>query len=90
MCVPRSPGVFEPGSRRHLAVEIGGNQPHTASTPQPADVRRDQGAPQRGQQPFRRYGAWRSERTLDVLVVHEPLDQRDPAAPRGSQAAQFR
>ena len=66
-------------------AEVGGDEPHTADMPQPADVRRDQGEAQRGQQPFRRHTARQAERAPDVLMVDQSLGQPDPAAERRMQ-----
>ena len=68
-----------PRARACGEAKIGGDQPHPADTPQPADVRGDQRDTQRGQQPFWRDGTRPSEGAPDVLVMNEGLDPGDPA-----------
>lgn len=66
-------------------AEVGGNQPYPTDAPGPGNIWGDQGDAQCGQQPFCRYGARLPERSTDVLVMNECLDQADPAAQRRGQ-----
>ena len=65
--------------------QISRDHPHSPDASEPADIRSDQGGPQRGQQPLWRCLARQAERAPDVLMMDDPLDQPDPAAQRRVQ-----
>jgi hypothetical protein len=71
-------------------TQNGGDQPYPAGAPGPGNIGGHQREAQRGQQPFRRYGARLPERSADILVMDERFDQADPAAQRRGQPAGLR